>query len=123
MSHDYLSFCKREEELGNNLESLFGIFLLIFLLVAVASFMAGNVLQGLGALGAIFLFGFVLRFFRSLTVEKEVSMPSVQRLPTEPSLTTVIREKEVVMIPCKYCGNLMLQTETVCPFCGGRRKQ
>ena len=37
----------------------------------------------------------------------------------------VIKEKEiireVVMIPCKYCGALMQQTETVCPNCGGKR--
>jgi RNA polymerase subunit RPABC4/transcription elongation factor Spt4 len=25
------------------------------------------------------------------------------------------------MIPCKYCGVLMPQTETVCPNCGARR--
>jgi RNA polymerase subunit RPABC4/transcription elongation factor Spt4 len=25
------------------------------------------------------------------------------------------------MIPCKYCGVLMPQTDTVCPNCGARR--
>jgi hypothetical protein len=41
------------------------------------------------------------------------------------SAQPVIREKEivreVVMIPCKYCGALMQQTETVCPNCGAKR--
>jgi hypothetical protein len=44
---------------------------------------------------------------------------------TQPSATQVVREKEVirevVMIPCKYCGGLMPQTETVCPNCGAKR--
>jgi len=43
----------------------------------------------------------------------------------QPSAAQVIREKEVirevVMIPCRYCGALMPQTETVCPNCGARR--
>lgn len=30
--------------------------------------------------------------------------------------------KEIVMIPCKYCGALMPQTSTFCPECGARRK-
>jgi hypothetical protein len=42
-----------------------------------------------------------------------------------PSASPVIKEKEilreVVMIPCKYCGALMPQTETVCPNCGAKR--
>lgn len=41
------------------------------------------------------------------------------------SAAPIIREKEivreVVMIPCKYCGALMPQTDTVCPNCGARR--
>jgi hypothetical protein len=41
------------------------------------------------------------------------------------SASPVIREKEVVrevvMIPCKYCGSLMPQTDVVCPHCGARR--
>jgi hypothetical protein len=42
-----------------------------------------------------------------------------------PSAAPVIREREVirevVMIPCKYCGALMPQTETGCPHCGAKR--
>jgi hypothetical protein len=32
------------------------------------------------------------------------------------------KEKEVVMIPCEYCGSLMPQTTTSCPNCGAPRK-
>jgi len=50
------------------------------------------------------------------TMEVQVSAPSA---------APVIKEKEVirevVMIPCKYCGSLMPQTDTVCPHCGARR--
>jgi hypothetical protein len=52
----------------------------------------------------------------STTLEIQVSPPSA---------SPVIREKEIiheiVMIPCKYCGALMPQTDTVCPNCGARR--
>jgi len=38
----------------------------------------------------------------------------------------VIKEKEiikeVVMVPCSYCGGLMPQTATFCPNCGAKRK-
>ncbi len=44
---------------------------------------------------------------------------------TQPTASTLIKEKEVirevVMIPCKYCGSLMPQTETACPHCGAKR--
>lgn len=47
----------------------------------------------------------------------------IQVLP--PSASPVIREKEVirevVMIPCKYCGGIMPQTATACPHCGAKR--
>jgi len=35
----------------------------------------------------------------------------------------VVREviREVVMIPCKYCGTLFPQTGTFCPHCGAKR--
>ena len=37
---------------------------------------------------------------------------------------TVVKEivKEVVMIPCEYCGTLFPQTATSCPNCGATRK-
>lgn len=44
--------------------------------------------------------------------------------------TVIIKEKgiekeirkEVVMVPCKYCGGLMPQTSTFCPNCGAKRE-
>jgi len=30
--------------------------------------------------------------------------------------------KEIVLLPCAYCGSLMPQTSTVCPHCGAKRK-
>jgi hypothetical protein len=56
--------------------------------------------------------------------------PDVTSRPIElqvlaPTASPVIREREVirevVMIPCKYCGGLMPQTETTCPNCGAKR--
>jgi len=50
-------------------------------------------------------------------------MAEIQVAP--PSASPVIKEKEiireVVMIPCKYCGALMPQTDTSCPRCGAKR--
>ncbi len=54
----------------------------------------------------------------SKTVEVQVTKPT--------AAPTILKEKEivreVVMIPCAYCGGLMPQTSTVCPNCGARRK-
>jgi len=38
----------------------------------------------------------------------------------QPVQTTVVRE--VVMIPCKYCGALISQTSTYCTYCGAPRR-
>jgi hypothetical protein len=49
------------------------------------------------------------------TQEIQVIAPSAQ--------ATIQREviRTVVMIPCKYCQNLMDQTLTICPNCGAKR--
>jgi hypothetical protein len=39
----------------------------------------------------------------------------------KPSATQKEVVKEVVLIPCKYCGGLMPQTAIFCPNCGARR--
>ena len=55
----------------------------------------------------------------------DVTSPTLELQVTPPSAAPVIKEKEivreVVMIPCKYCGALMPQTETACPNCGAKR--
>jgi len=45
----------------------------------------------------------------------------------QPIAAPIIKEREVVvrevvMIPCQYCGALMPQTATACPHCGAPRK-
>lgn len=53
------------------------------------------------------------------TFEVTVERPPVANQPAQ-----VIKEvvKEVVLIPCGYCGSLMPQTAIFCPNCGARRK-
>jgi len=53
-------------------------------------------------------------------LKEEKPMPSVQVNVQSPALQKEVH-KEVVMIPCKYCGGLMPQTSTFCPSCGARR--
>jgi hypothetical protein len=46
----------------------------------------------------------------------------VAMAPVAPTvITEKIVEREVVMIPCKYCGSLMPQTALSCPNCGAKR--
>ena len=44
----------------------------------------------------------------------------VAKAPVIVSVKEVVRE--VVLIPCAYCGGLMPQTSIFCPNCGARRK-
>lgn len=47
----------------------------------------------------------------------------VAMAPAAPTvITEKIVEREVVMIPCQYCGSLFPQTTTTCPKCGAQRK-
>lgn len=52
----------------------------------------------------------------SETMELQVVRPA--------AAPTVVKEivKEVVMIPCEYCGTLMRQTASACPNCAATRK-
>jgi len=54
-------------------------------------------------------------------LKEEKPMSSVQVNVQSPALQKEVL-KEVVMIPCKYCGSLTPQTSTFCPNCGARRK-
>jgi hypothetical protein len=42
------------------------------------------------------------------------------RPPAPPPGTTVI-VREIVKVRCSYCGNLMNDTDTICPACGARQ--
>lgn len=37
--------------------------------------------------------------------------------------TLIIKEKEIVMVKCSYCGALMESTVTRCPNCGAPRRR
>lgn len=52
---------------------------------------------------------------------KDMILRQAENLRKTPVTKEVIT-KEIVMIPCKYCGALMPQTSTFCPECGARRK-
>jgi hypothetical protein len=56
----------------------------------------------------------------SRTTEIQVVQPTVQPVITGQS---VVKEviREVVKIPCKYCGTLFDQLDTACPNCGAKR--
>lgn len=43
---------------------------------------------------------------------------TAQGVPTQKEVIT----REVVMLPCGYCGGLMIQTSVFCPNCGAKRK-
>jgi hypothetical protein len=53
---------------------------------------------------------------------KQTVMPmqgvQVQAIPIQKEVIT----KEIVMLPCGYCGGLMPQTSLFCPNCGAKRK-
>jgi len=56
-------------------------------------------------------------------VTSSTSGIQVAMAPTAPIvITEKIVEREVVMIPCQYCGSLFPQTVTTCPKCGAQRK-
>jgi hypothetical protein len=46
------------------------------------------------------------------------------QVATAPTTVTTekIVEREVVMVPCQYCGSLFPQTVTTCPKCGAQRR-
>lgn len=51
---------------------------------------------------------------------QSLPLPLTSASPEVVKETTVVRE--VVMIPCQYCGGLMPQTSTFCSNCGARKK-
>ena len=51
----------------------------------------------------------------------DMILRQVEKLKEPPVYQKEVITKEVVMIPCKYCGSLMPQTSTFCPSCGARR--
>lgn len=57
------------------------------------------------------------------TITAEGSGSILVAKPKEPNKETVKEiVREVVLIPCSYCGGLMPQASVFCPNCGARRK-
>lgn len=59
-----------------------------------------------------------------LELQKMIQTIGIQTLIQQTKETkekeTVV--KEVILIPCQYCGGLLPQTSVFCPNCGARRK-
>jgi hypothetical protein len=56
---------------------------------------------------------------QTITYETQVMRPQISQ--SAPAIVKEV-EREVVLIPCKYCSSLMPQAATFCPNCGARRK-
>ncbi|MDH5375083.1 MAG: zinc ribbon domain-containing protein [Candidatus Bathyarchaeota archaeon] len=77
----------------------------------------GSAIMGLSIL--ITVAGVVVRAIEKTPSPQLISSTSQHSAVTKEKETIV---KEVVMIPCKYCGGLMPQTSIYCPHCGAKRK-
>ena len=77
----------------------------------------GSVIMGLSIL--ITVAGVIVRATEKTPPPKSISPTSQSSAVTKEKETIV---KEVVMIPCKYCGGLEPQTSVYCPHCGAKRK-
>lgn len=55
-----------------SIDSLFGMLIFVFVLVAISGFMSGNILQGLGGLGAVLLIALGLWLFKSISSGKPI---------------------------------------------------
>jgi len=60
--------------------------------------------------------------FRDMILRQvqNVKETAVQGVPV--AVQKEVITKEIVMIPCGYCGGLMVQTATFCSNCGAKRK-
>jgi len=80
----------------------------------------GSAIMGISIL--ITVAGVIVR-----AIEKIPPFPPAHSISPTSQHSVVTKEKEtilreVVMIPCKYCGGLMPQTSVYCPNCGAKRK-
>ena len=76
-----------------------------------------------------FVFGmpiiFVIYYFER--IDKPLERAKMGGPERTDKASEIVRErevivKEIVMIPCQYCGGLIPQTSTFCPNCGAKRK-
>jgi len=76
-----------------------------------------------------FVFGlpiiFMIYYFER--IDKPLKRAKTGRPKANEGASETVRErevivKEIVMIPCPYCGTLLPQTLAFCPNCGAKRK-
>lgn len=77
----------------------------------------GLVVFGLGV--ALIVIGLIVKLKEKPLLLTTLPSSESSTSPQIVKETTVV--KEVVMIPCRYCGALMPQTSTFCPNCGAKR--
>jgi hypothetical protein len=66
-----------------------------------------------------------LKWFRWTVMKtrgRRARIAECEILVAKPTATQKEIVREVVLIPCSYCGGLMPQTSLFCPNCGARRK-
>lgn len=63
----------------------------------------------------------ILNAWMKIKDRKNVFSDNYEVLVCKPSESVKEVVREVVLIPCKYCGGLMPQTAIFCPNCGARR--
>jgi hypothetical protein len=56
------------------------------------------------------------------TENREILVAKQQTAPPPPQMVSKETIREVVLIPCAYCGGLMPQTSVFCPNCGAGRR-
>lgn len=59
--------------------------------------------------------------FRDMIMRQVEKLREAEVAPAAPTVQKEVVTREVVMVPCKYCGGLMPQTSTFCPNCGAKR--
>ena len=67
--------------------------------------------------------GFLIFYFKHVRKPLELAkMGKYDEYTESKKIKEKVIVKEVVMLPCQYCGSLMPQTSLFCPHCGARRK-
>ena len=61
-------------------------------------------------------------YFEDQGVDELAKMGKYDEYTESKTIKEKVIVKEVVMLPCEYCGSLMPQTSLFCPHCGARRK-
>lgn len=59
---------------------------------------------------------------RQVESARAIAASAPYGMQSVPIMQKEVITREVVMIPCQYCGGLMVQTSTFCSACGAKRK-